>query len=253
MQPHLTNGFGFEVPHQQLGPSPDCEVKSECTEAVFAPVSTLRSAESIPWNPERDKWKRKGAKPGLFICPDCGTALSRADALTRHRKRRHKAGQRYFCHQPNCPQSNPSFDYPGEYKFHLQLFHGIVQDVGASRPPKRPRGKAAQSASPPALPTPSSPHPGSHEARAPGPPLTLTQPPRAVPEAARPTGALSAFTNAEDLEKLTRDELLGRLRAKMRECEKLAEDYRVARLERDEYAEALKLSEEMRRRGQWAG
>ncbi|KAH8671568.1 hypothetical protein BX600DRAFT_250576 [Xylariales sp. PMI_506] len=50
----------------------------------------------------------------------------------------------------------------------------------------------------------------------------------------------------DNIESLDRDELLRRLREKTRECEEIRHQLRIVAMERDEYIEALKISEEMR-------
>lgn len=50
----------------------------------------------------------------------------------------------------------------------------------------------------------------------------------------------------EDLPSLDKDELIRRLRAKTKECEEIQQRNRILTMERDEYLEALRISEELR-------
>lgn len=50
----------------------------------------------------------------------------------------------------------------------------------------------------------------------------------------------------EDLPSLDKNELIRRLRAKTKECEEIQQRNRILTMERDEYLEALRISEELR-------
>lgn len=66
----------------------------------------------------------------------------------------------------------------------------------------------------------------------------------ATPPSSAVFGALRPVI--EDTQSLDKDELVRRLRAKIKDCEELQQRNRVLALERDEYIEALRISEELR-------
>ncbi|KAK6067539.1 hypothetical protein SCUP234_11537 [Seiridium cupressi] len=75
--------------------------------------------------------------------------------------------------------------------------------------------------------------------------------PTAVPKERTITPPSAAFFGSlrpvtEDIRSLDKDELMRRLRDKTKECEELQQRNRILAMERDEYVEALRLSEEMR-------
>lgn len=83
------------------------------------------------------------------------------------------------------------------------------------------------------------------------PSIGLSRPP-VVPEARTITPPSSAVFGSlrpviEDMQSLDKDELVRKLRAKTRECEELQQRNRILTLERDEYIEALRISEGLRR------
>ncbi|KAK9772366.1 hypothetical protein AB5N19_09618 [Seiridium cardinale] len=235
------------------------------TEATFAHIDPSRELT----REEREKWKRSGHKPGNYICPECGKGLSRIDSLTRHRRSRHRVGRQYFCRHPGCRRQTWGFGRFDNYRRHMESSHGVTiepndteerhiagRDATTDEAPKPPRvvSIAAQSAQAEkrgsyiCIPLPAKPKQREPEHSKVS--TNLTQP-TVVPKERTITPPSSAFFGSlrpvtEDIRSLDKDELVRRLRDKTKECEELQQRNRILAMERDEYVEALRLSEEMR-------
>ncbi|KAH8198404.1 hypothetical protein TruAng_007439 [Truncatella angustata] len=241
------------------------------TEATFAHIdpSTGLTTE------EKEKWKRSGHKPGNYICPECGKGLSRIDSLTRHRRSRHRVGRQYFCRHPGCRRQTWGFGRFDNYRRHMESSHAItiepndmeerqraVREAPINESLKSPRvvklsvaaqsSKAEKRGSYICIPVPIQQQQRRRQEQHGVDSSRAFQKPAAVPQHhttnAPPSSAFfgSLRPVVEDVESLDKDELIRRLRTKTRECDELQQRNRVLTLERDEYLEALKISEGLR-------
>ncbi|KAI1852903.1 hypothetical protein JX265_012931 [Neoarthrinium moseri] len=201
---------------------------------------------------EKNKWKRGSHKTGNFICPECGKGLSRVDALSRHRRTRHRVGMQYFCRQSSCQRALWGFGRFDNYRRHMETAHNIMigpndmqerhvaqRDLSkVPRPPRKRKGVPRFPPEPDHLYAQSAELSRSHEDYLPPAPPTVAPAPAAVLSTPGPVDAI--------FDTLSREELVWKLRAKIKECDGLQEQTRILRMERDEYIEALKISEELR-------
>ncbi|ETS81110.1 hypothetical protein PFICI_06112 [Pestalotiopsis fici W106-1] len=236
------------------------------TQATFAHIESTRTMTAE----ETEKWKRSGHKPGNYICPECGKGLSRIDSLTRHRRSRHRVGRQYFCRLPACRRQTWGFGRFDNYRRHMETSHGVIiepNDMEERRLAAREPSTSQPLAQPNIVTEPSQAAQGEKRGSylcIPLPSVSTSQDerlkvniPQTVPKLSAdfgehvsppPTAALfgSLRPVIEDLQSLDKDELIRRLRAKTKECEELQQRNRIVMAERDEYLEALKISEELR-------
>ncbi|KAI0597090.1 hypothetical protein F4775DRAFT_265584 [Biscogniauxia sp. FL1348] len=212
----------------------------ERTKATFAPVQDPRPPTFSAGEVANGKWRRRPQDHAPCVCPECGKPLSRLDSLMRHRKRMHGVRSRHYCDRPECVK-HPGFSLSDNLRRHMKISHGITVEA-YEIPPNSHR------------PSPSSGHVslGKTESKF---PFNQAQPPTkgyaALPDLARGSGGdLSSprIAGLDDLEHLDRQSLIQRLRAKAAECEKFEKQCQVLRLERDEYAAALAISEQRRKK-----
>lgn len=221
-------------------------------------------------------------RSGTYLCPECGKALSRLDALARHRRSRHSIGRQYYCQQPHCNRKSRGFGRFDNFKTHMETSHGIVissadyakqieakentdkenvtkETANADKPDgsvnKALVNSTSNNSSKQPDPAQSSPA-GSKNGQTSSAsgvgysfkPATITFRANNVISGVNRTGGFSDISSAGEGEwsSFNREEILGMLRVKIRECESLRERCRFLTLERDEYAEALQISERMR-------
>jgi hypothetical protein len=214
-------------------------------------------------------YSRSARKSGNYICPECGKSLSRIDSLTRHRRSRHHVGWQYFCRRPGCERRTWGFGRFDIYRRHMKTAHRVVveahdaqeRSTAGRRPPAKE--KAPGSAPARVAAQPERPEKRSSYICIPLPSKSVAQkrskfkPSRHLPTPSSldvenepmvpSSAALGPLRLVDDIEALARDELVLRLRAKMLECEELKQRNRILAMERDEYLEALSISEELRR------
>lgn len=200
---------------------------------------------------------------GVYACPECGEKLTRLDSMARHRRSRHRIGRQYYCRHPQCKGKSRSFGRFDNFKRHMESSHGILVSPGSANEddadddgtrettqrafPLPPSNSAFSAARPkadthlPVLPVPVSQHSHLRQPKAPsinnGKPLMGKA--NILPDL--------RSTDREDLESLDKHELIRRLRSKLMECEQLQHQCHVLTLERDEYADAFRMSENNRR------
>ncbi|KAI0425759.1 hypothetical protein F5Y09DRAFT_88886, partial [Xylaria sp. FL1042] len=77
-------------------------------------------------------------RTGSFPCEQCGTVLSRRDALVRHTRVLHGTGMAFRCRHPQCVAQKKGFSRFLEYRKHmLQVHHtvlsnGLIPDMVAN-------------------------------------------------------------------------------------------------------------------------
>lgn len=162
-----------------------------------------------------------------FLCSECGQTLCNLYALSRHRKTKHGLGRQWCCQKPDCKNRFKPYGRFDQFKCHMKKEHNIeLPSKGEARDryllssTEFQRDKNQR------------PHHVSSKINDP----FLVQPKKAEP----------LVIAEEDIASASRDDLVQMLQAQMRECKQLREQCKVFALERDEYAEALRLSEEMR-------
>ncbi|KAI0477209.1 hypothetical protein GGR56DRAFT_394598 [Xylariaceae sp. FL0804] len=205
-------------------------------------------------------------------------ALTRNDALARHRRTRHRIGHQYYCTVPRCYKSNQPFGRFDNYRIHLQSSHGILiasksdykgpksplSHTRAQRPEYNSPIQTDHSLSDPSLKDgdlrtaampalriggiASSSAPGTHVPLTPDTTIRPVQGREPVPAPPPSVPASSTPTVSDGLEDLNYPQLLQRLRVKIVDYQNLEEQCRIVCMERDEYIEALRLSEAMRMR-----
>lgn len=236
------------------------------TQATFAHIESTRTMTAE----ETEKWKRSGHKPGNYICPECGKGLSRIDSLTRHRRSRHRVGRQYFCRLTACRRQTWGFGRFDNYRRHMETSHGVIiepNDMEERRLASREPPTSQQLGQPSFVPEPAQaaqaekrgtylciPLPSistsQDERRKVSIPQTVPKLPEVFGEDVSPPPTSALFGSlrpiVEDLQSLDKDELVRRLRIKTKECEELQQRNRLLIAERDEYLEALKMSEELR-------
>ncbi|KAK8086258.1 hypothetical protein PG994_001232 [Apiospora phragmitis] len=188
--------------------------------------------------------------------------------MARHRRSRHRIGRQYYCRHPQCKGKSRSFGRFDNFKRHMETSHSILvspgsaneddgdDDAGHDRestqrsfPPPSPSSNALPVARPktdsqmPLMPAPLDQHSPLRQPKATsannGKPLIGK--PNILPDL--------RCTDREDLESLEKHELIRRLRSKLMEFEQLQHQCHVLTLERDEYAEAYRMSENSRNQG----
>lgn len=219
------------------------------------------------WIPA-DNHRRSGHKPGNYICPECGKGLSRIDSLTRHRRSRHRVGRQYFCRRPGCRRQTWGFGRFDNYRRHMETSHGVLIEPNDTEE-RRLAGRDASTSQP--LVQSNIVPPATQDAqvanrgdyiRVPLPSAVASQGRSQVNmsqavskpsmdldnDVSPPNSTLfgSLRPVIEDLPSLDKDELIRRLRAKTKECEEIQQRNRILTMERDEYLEALRISEELR-------
>ncbi|KAI1075368.1 hypothetical protein F5B20DRAFT_385773 [Whalleya microplaca] len=201
---------------------------------------------------EKDKWYRPGKLPKAFFCPDCGKGLSRMDSLTRHRKTRHRIGRQWLCQDPVCLQRGKAWGRFDHYKRHMEHYHGVIvnekdfRDIefildATSVPSRHPTsGPTSPVDQPVAAPSSRTPEENGHAGYQ-------------VPALSQLTGQnhtdqdqASSYSNVVSLDRLSRAELMRMIQSKTQECEQLQQKCKILTLEKNEYIEALRLSEQMR-------
>lgn len=214
-----------------------------------------------------DHHRRRGSKPGKYVCPECGKGLSRHDSLERHRRTRHHIGKQYYCHNQECEAQNLRFGRFDNFKRHMEVAHGVVVNNWETRKTQRAAssntpGTAAATDTAPAVKLEDASRPGEDMDSLQAMPATHSRPPLILSRPASPPDprdmrsqltlppilTLSEPRQApqDDFGSLSRDDLTRLLKAKIRECDLLQEQNRMLTLERDEYLEALRISEELR-------
>ncbi|KAI0006889.1 hypothetical protein F4779DRAFT_542971 [Xylariaceae sp. FL0662B] len=228
------------------------------TDAMFALTRGTTVREPPKGRPsyhvkaERDKWYRPGKLPKSYFCPECGKGLSRMDSLTRHRKARHHLGRQWHCKKSWCLQHGKAYGRFDHFKTHMERSHGVklthrdalkAEYIADPRDPIFGRQSASSSADlvhpqPTVAQSPRIPEANGYRNKAPArPQLDSTDQSRA-----------SGSADAVSLDRLSRAELMRMLRSKTQECEQLQKQCKILALEKNEYVEALRLSEEMRAR-----
>ncbi|KAI0134041.1 hypothetical protein BJ170DRAFT_182781 [Xylariales sp. AK1849] len=261
------------------------QIKSETTEATFA-LTDLPVPPDTLIDTLTDTQRGVGHKLGAYSCPECGKMVTRLDSLSRHRRTRHHIGKQYFCPYPKCKKARSGIGRFDLYRRHMQVSHGDTvgklrgPGAGGRSTEKKFRDQRRESQQE-ALPESrvlarrtrthgaavSKPPPNKilsarvsvPKPRPPPPPPTRdlsdgmgthALPQRSTTKTATATaelpilGTLRPFN--ENFESMSQDELVLRLRAKTRECEELQQKCRILTLEKEEYVEALAISEQLR-------
>ncbi|KAK8129409.1 hypothetical protein PG999_001789 [Apiospora kogelbergensis] len=255
--------------------------ESEHTGAPFAACHAEDAPSPSQLSHDEHAWSRQGSPGadhgparlsassravGVYACPECGEKLTRLDSMARHRRSRHRIGRQYYCRHLQCKGKSRSFGRFDNFKRHMESSHGILVSPGSANEEDGDEDggrESAQRAFPP-LPSASTlpaarPKADSHMPVLPVP-IIQHSPPRQpkVPTAKNGKPPIlgkpnilpdlrSAATDREDLESLDKHELIRRLRSKLMECEQLQHQCHVLSLERDEYAEAFRMSESNRK------
>ncbi|KAI1634227.1 hypothetical protein F4809DRAFT_537458 [Biscogniauxia mediterranea] len=213
----------------------------ERTKATFALAQDPRPPTFSADEVANGKLSRRPHDHAPCVCPECGKPLSRLDSLMRHRKRVHGVRSRHYCDRPECAK-HPGFSLSDNLRRHMKISHGITIEA-YEVPPNSHR------------PSPTSGQVGLGKTESKFSFNQVQQPPAdgyaALPDLVRGSGgdlSSSRIAGLDDLEHLDRQSLIQRLRAKAVECEKLQKQCHVLRLERDEYAEALAMSEQRRKK-----
>ncbi|KAK7920458.1 hypothetical protein PG985_008480 [Apiospora marii] len=247
---------------------------SERTGATFALCHPEEAPSQSQQSHDEHAWRHgsPGADPGparlsassravgVYACPECGEKLTRLDSMARHRRSRHRIGRQYYCRHPQCKGKSRSFGRFDNFKRHMETSHSIIVSPGSANEddgdddairestqrsfhPPPPSSSNAPVVRPTAdsqvspIAAPVNQHSQLRQPRATpvnnGKPL-ITKP-NILPDL--------RSTDREDLESLEKHELIRRLRSKLMECEQLQHQCHVLTLERDEYAEAYRMSE----------
>ncbi|KAI1331516.1 hypothetical protein F5Y16DRAFT_360132 [Xylariaceae sp. FL0255] len=192
---------------------------------------------------------------GIAICPECGKQYKRMDTMKRHRKTSHHVGLQYYCTEPPC--SNRSYGRFDHYRKHMRVAHSKLVEA---RHPKKYRLSNGQLRIPQSSPTV---HSQLSQANSSAITSVSTQEVSTTSLASShrsPSLSIDVKVNGSsstpglvthtlsNLESRDRGELLQLLGAKIHECEELRRQCEIARMERDEYLDALKMSEESRAR-----
>ncbi|KAI5919403.1 hypothetical protein F4810DRAFT_503017 [Camillea tinctor] len=214
--------------------------KHERTKATFAPVQDPKPSTFDSTENSGGKWSRKSHDHAPCLCPDCGKALSRLDSLMRHRKRVHGVRSRHYCDRLECAK-HPGFSLSDNLRRHMKISHGITVEGDEIQPNHRSSPSSGQVGS------------GTADSKFSfnqAQPTTKAYASSALARGGGGSGELASPRTAglDNLELLDRQDLIQRLRAKVDECERLEKQCQVLRLERDEYAEALGMSEQFRRK-----
>ncbi|KAI1498451.1 hypothetical protein F5X99DRAFT_325142 [Biscogniauxia marginata] len=208
---------------------------NERTQATFAPLQDLRP---VTYDCEEDvtsKWSRRAHHHVPCVCPECGKSLSRLDSLWRHRKSVHGVRSRHYCERRECAK-HPGFSLSDNLRRHMKISHGIALESYGTEPYHRPKPSSDQNNS------------STTETRLSTTESFLSQADASLYLAKGTNGDLTlpGTSGPDDLEYVDRHGLVQRLRAQIDECQKLQQQCRVLRLERDEYVEALGISEQLR-------
>ncbi|KAK7948859.1 uncharacterized protein PG986_009745 [Apiospora aurea] len=200
---------------------------------------------------------------GVYACPECGEKLTRLDSMARHRRSRHRIGRQYYCRHPQCKGKSRSFGRFDNFKRHMETSHSILVSPGSANDEDGDDDASREGAqhSCPLPPLSSNPLPATRPSTdgqlylmpAPVSQQSALRQPKATPanNGKSSTGKPNILpdlrcTDREDLESLEKHELIRRLRSKLMECEQLQHQCHVLTLERDEYAEAYRISEDSR-------
>ncbi|KAI2617238.1 hypothetical protein GGS26DRAFT_412495 [Hypomontagnella submonticulosa] len=209
---------------------------------------------------EQDNWGC--LQRGGSVCPECGRALCNPNALSRHRKTKHGLGRQWFCRQSNCTKRLKAYGRFDHFKSHMKNCHGIhvsSRDSNAKKrhllddspaqvdlqfPPEPDRSSSnADEFQASEMPSPrvaESSGRAYHDVSA-----TILPGKQAPPLQGRIDILTSMGGSVEDFESVDPNTLIYLLQSEILECERLRKRCKILPLERDEYAEALKMSEEM--------
>ncbi|KAI1274968.1 hypothetical protein F5Y07DRAFT_188977 [Xylaria sp. FL0933] len=94
---------------------------------------------------------------GSFPCAQCGSVLSRPDALIRHMKLKHRSGVAFWCRYPQCVRQRRGYVRFCEYRRHMlkvhhtQLSADLVPEVVADRDQASSGADGSQAAAQPVL------------------------------------------------------------------------------------------------------
>ncbi|KAI2465323.1 hypothetical protein F4781DRAFT_435531 [Annulohypoxylon bovei var. microspora] len=202
---------------------------------------------------------RPAKKEQRCFCPECGKALSNWNALARHRKTRHRIGRQWYCQQLDCKTRLKAYGRFDHFKWHLRSAHGIELPRSDPDVEKSPLPDCNLVATRPRLP-PDPDHPTPTIGASQGSGLEDSQVRErsgaayhkdqasilSTEQAPQLQRGANPTTKVGDLDSTGQSDLVRMLRSQILECERLREKCKVLTMERDEYAEALKLSEKMR-------
>lgn len=192
-----------------------------------------------------------------FLCSECGKALSCANALNRHLKSRHGMGRQWYCQQPGCEKENKPYGRVDHFKLHMKNAHKMVISSREARKRFLLDGSPAnrRSESSPMLGRSSSPADESRDVET----QHLPDPDINEHVRGRNSTAKKSVKNAiltqkraippideGEFESIDRDELIDMIQSQRQVCYQLREKCRALTQERNEYAEALRLSKERR-------
>ncbi|KAI1769977.1 hypothetical protein F4818DRAFT_280304 [Hypoxylon cercidicola] len=206
---------------------------------------------------EQNRWNHTAKTEQPYICPDCGKALCNPNTLHRHLKTRHGMGKQWYCKQPDCKRRSKPYGRLDHFKYHMKGAHNIVVSSHDARKhfllddgSRNPRSKSPDHSGRhviefQAFGRQPLPDPNTNE-RTCNRDSTAIQP---IRHDVLPQDEARPRITEGDFEPASREELILMLQSQTLECKRLHEQCKFLTLERDEYAEALQLSEEMRRDG----
>ncbi|KAI1346717.1 hypothetical protein F5Y01DRAFT_330492 [Xylaria sp. FL0043] len=142
-------------------------VETSCprTRILFELIAKLQDATEGPTPStvaDSGEAPRTGPRPrvhktGSFPCAQCGSVLSRTDALVRHMKLKHGNGAAFWCRYPHCVRQRKGYVRFCEYRRHMlkvhhtQLSAGLIPEVVADRDQASSGADGSQAAAQPVL------------------------------------------------------------------------------------------------------